>query len=475
MEGFKMKKLILASIAIIAVLAACKKEVPVVDSANSGLKFTVSTENVKTTLESGDKVCWQPDDIISICGVDYKIAAIHDDASIATFEKVDPGMPDPEPFEGKYRAVYPVTLGSGSELQLPEHQTYLPGNSLSAVSPMYAESETTDLVFTNICGILELAVKGTGTVTKVEVKDAEKCLWGSCAINDGAAEITYNNPDDIKEHIGGVVLDCISEIKLSEDDPTMFRVALPAGEYSNLSFVFYNETGAPCEFCLKPESTAVITKNTIYPINVSVAFNNTGLEVGRFSVGEGRQVVFSSGNLYTEELGTPNIENYIYSNAYVYGRYRHQLPWQDWGSYYENYTGQKWRVLTSAEWKYLLEKRPMATDGPRYLNATETPIVVSGVKYYGLLIFPDDYSGNAETETYTWAKMQRLGIAFLPATGCDYLSTEDGAKKYGRYWAADYLDGNLAYNISFGPSGVSAYNAFSMKAGYAVRLVKEIK
>ncbi|MCQ2184269.1 MAG: hypothetical protein MJY62_02535 [Bacteroidales bacterium] len=471
-----MKKILLASIALIAVLAACSKENSVVKPVDKGLTFTVSTEGVKTILEGEDKVCWLPDDMISICGIPYRIQEIKEDQSCAIFEKMDPGLPDPEPWDGKYIAVYPVTLGSYPEIQLPQEQYYNHPNSLSAVSPMYAESESTDLVFTNVCGILSLVVKGTGTVKKVEVKDAEKCLWGSCAINDGAAEITYEEEDEIKEHLSGVVLNCSEGVELSEDWETVFLVALPVGEYSNLSFVFYNDADTPCEFCLRSEATAVITKNTIYPIHVSVTFPNPGLEVGSFSVGEGKQVIFSTGNLYTvaEMDNTPVIENYLYSNAYIYGRYAHQLPWNDWGNHYFEQTGEEgWRMLTSAEWKYLLEERQ--TSGPRYLNATETPVVVSGVKYYGLLIFPDDYSGDAGIETYTWAKMQRLGIAFLPATGCDYIPAGDGVRKYGRYWAGDDINVYMACNMAFGPSGVSAHNAFGKYAGYAVRLVHDIE
>ena len=99
-----MKKYLFASLAAIAVLAGCSKEMNTPEPQEKGLTFTVSTEEVKTVLEEGDKVTWQSTDQISICGVHYRVAEIKEDASCAIFEKVNPSDPDPVPSDGKYRA-----------------------------------------------------------------------------------------------------------------------------------------------------------------------------------------------------------------------------------------------------------------------------------------------------------------------------------------------------------------------------------
>lgn len=468
-----MKKYLFASLAAIAVLAGCSKEMNTPEPQDKGLTFTVSTEEVKTVLEEGDKVSWQETDQITVCGIYYKVAEIKEDASCAVFEKVNPSDPDPVPSDGKYRAYYPA--GIDTEMKLPQVQSYVAPNSLAAVSPMYAESETTDLVFTNICGLLELVVKGQGTVSRIDVKDAEKSLYGPFTVNEGAAQVDYDTEEEEKEHLDGISLNCGDGVYLSTDNAAAFRIALPVGEYSQLSFIFYSDAQVPCEFCLKPETSVTISKNTIYPVNVNVEFSASGSNTGTFTVGEGRRVTFSTGNLTVDE-GIPFIEDYFMNNEYVYGRFTHQMGWQDFSEKYKEIIGEEWRMLSSTEWQYLLEKRQMvSSSAPRYLNATDGPVVISGVKYYGLLIFPDDYDGNAETETYTWAKMQKLGIAFLPATGCDYLSAEDGRAKYGRYWAADEINGQFACSMAFGPAGVNSYNAFGKSAGYNVRLVMDVE
>lgn len=469
-----MKKYLFTLLAVIAVLAGCSKEKNMPEPQDKGLTFTVSTGEVKTVLEEGDKVAWQETDRITVCGIYYKVAEIKEDASCAVFEKVNPSDPDPVPSEGKYRAYYPA--GIAAEMKLPGEQSYIAPNSLAAVSPMYAESETTNLVFTNICGLLELVVKGRGIVSGIDVKDARRSLYGPFTVSGGTAHLNYDTEEEEKEHLDGISLNCGDGVSLSADDAVVFRIALPAGEYSNLSFIFYSDTRVPCEFCLKPETSATISRNTIYPVNVKVEFSAGESTTGTFTVSEGRKVTFSTGNLTVDEGGIPFIEDYFMNNGYVYGRFTHQMGWQDFYAKYRETIGQEWRMLSSAEWQYLLEKRQMASSSaPRYINATDGPVVISGVKYYGLLIFPDDYSGNAQTQTYTWAKMQRLGIAFLPATGCDYLPEEDGRAKYGRYWAADEINDLFACNIAFGPSGVSPYNCFGKSAGYNVRLVQDVK
>ena len=57
--------------------------------------------------------------------------------------------------DGPYYAIYPAGIASGSEsITLPAEQTCSNGTHFTA--PMYAYSTTSNLVFKNLCGVLQL-------------------------------------------------------------------------------------------------------------------------------------------------------------------------------------------------------------------------------------------------------------------------------------------------------------------------------
>ena len=485
----KMKRYIIAILGCAAVLAACSKEdvIDVNNTVNTGKQFSATIERTKTVLSDEDKVFWEENDEISVNGIIYVATVDSEDPSKATFTKKVEEDPDPEMVEGKYLAYYPATLGEGT---LPSVQTYNEGKSLADINPMYAESSTLSLSFSNICGLFEINLTGEGNVTSVKVSDGAKGLSGAFTVVDNTAVLTT----EALAAAVGVSLDCGAGVALSEDAKP-FYVAVPAGEYEALTIKAYNDEGKEFVTELKSGVKATIERNTIYPITLAAVFGEPGPLSGVFSVASGRKIQFSVGNLYYSN-NTWQVE----SNQYAYGEgwdagHVSLFAWTDagdkgygadaayvatdatkvdWGKIYCQSNGiatGTWKTLTSAEWKYLLDTRVMKNNFVRYTSTMENPVEIEGKDYCGLFIYPDNYAGTVVDGTFTWKSIADKGIVFLAAAGNRNGTAVAGQGQYGYYWAGDSINTAISQNIRFSSNGVTSYNAFGRYMGYAVRLV----
>lgn len=487
-----MKKYTYIILACILVLAGCTKEqADGVSDRASSLRFTAGIELTKTSLAGADKVAWAPDDLISVNGVIFKIEEIDgSNPSNATFVKADGQAPDPEPVDGKYSAYYPAGIAT-SGLVLPEVQNYVSGNDLSSVNPMYAESGNFALHFCNVCGLLELKLMGEGTVTAIEVDDENTALSGAATVSGKAAVLN----SEAVGTLAGVVLRCGEGVAIDAMGKS-FYIALPAGNYSSLSINVINDAGKVSAFSLKDNVTASVSRNTIHPITLPVVFTEPAPLKGVFSVSATESVRFACGNLWYGQNGWA-VESVQYGKAEAWDTEHVSLfTWTDNGSQSGSYTATSstvvdwgadyclqngleagsWTTLSSAQWRYLLEERPMKTAStPRFTNAVKSGIMVGGAKCHGLLLYPDDYEGSGITGDVSWTWLKKKGIVFLPAAGCRNGSEISGVDAYGYYWAKDSLNPLMSYNVQFGAAATEGYNAFGRYMGYAVRLVNFVQ
>ncbi|MBO5404409.1 MAG: hypothetical protein J6A13_00210 [Paludibacteraceae bacterium] len=253
--------------------------------------------------------------------------------------------------------------------------------------------------------------------------------------------------------------------------------------------------------------------------------------IGVFSVGEGKTVTFSKGNLqYTQStntwsfaenqydyIGTDNVTGGSVSSNPTYGDEKDgtaladkvdlfgwstsatnfgvstSTDWEndylgsfvDWGT---NKIGadapNTWRTLTKDEWDYLLNTRTNA-------SVLKGVAQVNGVN--GLIFLPDNWtcpsgvtfksgfhSSNggdyyAAYQTFTadqWSKLEAAGAVFLPASGCRDSLGVGSVQVYGSYWSATEYDGGYAYYLYFFSDVASVY--YSCDFGQSVRLVKDL-
>lgn len=237
---------------------------------------------------------------------------------------------------------------------------------------------------------------------------------------------------------------------------------------------------------------------------------------GAFSIGQGRYVLFSPGNLQYQAstklwrfaqqqydyIGDDNTKVSTTYNGWIdlFGWGTGNNPtltsttnskystFIDWGS---NKIGNDevgtWRTLTSDQWNYI--------ENERY-NATNLIGIAQVAGVNGLILLPDDwncpdgitfnagYSSNSfsSQNIYTaskWQKLEDAGAVFLPAAGCRRNGTTiEDVQREGKYWCSD-LGSDI--NGYYGPCviAIDAYQTYIGIAsyrynGYSVRLVKDL-
>lgn len=234
---------------------------------------------------------------------------------------------------------------------------------------------------------------------------------------------------------------------------------------------------------------------------------------GVFSVGNGKQVRFSQGNLqyqastdtwrFAEQqydcIGNSNSNISLFYQGWVdlfgWGTsgYNDVKPWlTDYSMEANSITGTKydwglnnaisnggnqaglWHLLTIDEWGYIVNSR----NGSRFAKAT-----VNNVR--GLLLLPDGWStvtyalnavndaqGGFESNYISatdWSDvLEANGVVFLPCAGIREGTTVNYVNGFGRYWSSTYIE--KARSLFIHQSDVRPESA-DYRNGFSVRLV----
>lgn len=238
---------------------------------------------------------------------------------------------------------------------------------------------------------------------------------------------------------------------------------------------------------------------------------------GVFSVGNGKQVHFSKGNLQYQAstdtwrfaenqydcIGNPNSNISLFYQGWVdlfgWGAtgYNDIKPWltdyemdptsitgtkYDWGlnnaiSNGGNQAGL-WHLLTIEQWEYLVNGR----SGSRFAKAT-----IGDVR--GLMLLPDgwndtiyalkgvnDAAGGFESnlvDVQNWTiRLEANGVVFLPCAGLREGTVVSYVNGFGRYWSSTYIE--KARSLFFLQGDVRPEGA-DYHSGFAVRLIQDIK
>ena len=264
-----MKKIILFAALAAFALTSCQQDITFEENKPEGLVFTATTEipATKTALDASLNVVWQAGDEIVIVDGDSHIGTYTTTASgdtKATFTHNSGSEATSSP----YRAWYPTTLYNNITftLILPATQTYTAGNI--AGNPMYAESETANLSFKNLCGIIKLNISTTQTGKKVRkiVLSADQGMSGE--ISNVATLGT--DPTAAVSGTAGVTLDCGTEGVEIGSTAIPFYIAVPANSYSNLKIMVITTDN---EFQTRTaKSDIVVGRSSIS--DITLGFNN---------------------------------------------------------------------------------------------------------------------------------------------------------------------------------------------------------
>ena len=134
-----------------------------------------------------------------------------------------------------------------------------------------------------------------------------------------------------------------------------------------------------------------------------------------------------------------------------------------------------WRTLSTNEWQYLFNTRTMEKDGARFENLTSSGITVEGVTFKGVVLFPDDFTDQADWKTKykTWKALNDAGIVLLPAAGYRFGSKVEGVGVNGRRWSSTANGSNNAYVVYFSGSNLWPDSSYNRNGGFSVRLITE--
>ena len=239
--------------------------------------------------------------------------------------------------------------------------------------------------------------------------------------------------------------------------------------------------------------------------------------IGVFSVGEGKTVTFSPGNLQyhpandewrfaesqLDYIGDANSNCSLTYNGWLdlfgWSTRRNKfgvststdfsdyyVPFVDWGrNKIGNDVPNTWRTLSSTEWDYLLNTRA---------NASSLIGIACVNNVNGLILLPDNWTCPSDVtfksgfhssygvdyyaayQTFTagqWSKLESAGAVFLPASGNRYGSNISLVRYSGRYWSASAARDKFVYSPGFDSDAVIMFSNFCCY-GQSVRLVKDI-
>ena len=254
----------LMSIVALFSLASCQKE------ESTKVLFSGSIEKAtvdsKTSINIANKtgtVKWESGDQVAIYdqGASYTLEAIPtSDNTTADFTG------DATPSGGPYYAIYPAGIATGSaSITLPAEQNCTDGTHFTA--PMYAYSSTSNLMFKNLCGVLQLNLPAMNkTIASIELTTPNNNICGDFAIDynggDPQLNCTANGGHKLTLNCGKQGMDCSNGLT--------FYIYLPADDYTNMTFAI-EATDRSC--CLKhfedADNPITIVRNTYYPTTLS--------------------------------------------------------------------------------------------------------------------------------------------------------------------------------------------------------------
>ncbi len=260
--------------------------------------FSAVTEGSATRTELSDNgddtytVLWTVGDVININGstltlqTEAQPAGYGPGETKGQFAGANPAAAGSSPF---YKAVYPASLRDRwGYYDLPAEQSYVAGGV--DAFPMYAESDTPSLSFKNLCGLIQLNLKGEKSVSSITLVDKDetpKPMCGRFTVSSNAAVISSGN--------AGTTLICGSPVALNTENFTTFFITVPAAEYGKLRIIVEATDGTTCT--LTANKTIVVERSKITPINISSpAFRNESAMITYTTTNTTKPNVFTGGS-----------------------------------------------------------------------------------------------------------------------------------------------------------------------------------
>ena len=301
-----MKRSIVIAAFAALVLTACEQKIDIIEVPQSSdpVVFTARTESTstKTALsENGgayDVVWREGDQITLVDGAATPNVGLYTTTSTTT-EATFTFVPESgsEASTAPYKAWYPASIYNDGTPTLPATQQYVEGNI--GCAPMFASSNTTELQFKNLGGIICLNLSTSMSEISVSSISMSATQPMSGPISNVASLSSETPVAATLTGSAGVTLDCGAGVAIN-GTAKPFYIAVPANTYTGLSVTVTTTAGAFQTFTLKSERTVVVGRNQIVAINLSAnnIHSEYNLTAGNVTVlaGETATVTGSNGN-----------------------------------------------------------------------------------------------------------------------------------------------------------------------------------
>lgn len=309
------KNMILAAAAAASTILlslSCTKQDDI-QSVSEAKIFTASIEQIqtKTVLVDQVKVNWSEGDLVNINGTAvYSATPTGNGTAEFTFVKGEPTE------ASEYRALYPASLFNGEGFHFPKVQEYQSGR-LNA--PMFAFSDTKELKFRNMCGVVCFALTGNAKVRGIELRADYNALCGAVELDPQTAVAKIVDP--LTDETNKVALDCGENgVQLDVKTPTYFFIYVPATTFKD-GTLHTTIVGIKGNSLMSSTiyNNVTVERNYIYTFNMEIndSDDEEGQVVERIGIGEtnilpgeftvdknGTKVKFTSGNVvWTSQYG----------------------------------------------------------------------------------------------------------------------------------------------------------------------------
>ena len=266
-----MKKFVLLISVVALFVVSCEQSKNIDDGCVEKHRLTACTESSRTTLGDDNSVLWSAGDQIAVLGTKNDQSTYN----VGGYLLVEGAGTTSAIFEGSlgaaydtYSAFYPATMYKGASLSgmilfymPPQGVVYTERNFVDRANPMYAvASADKGLAFKNLCGILELQIKGEGSLSAITIQ-TNKAISGYFLVLDGNTQLYGAQGYD---QYGVIEASVSPAITLSANTPRSLYVILPPATYDMLSITTTDTAGKSTT--VTTNSSIVVERSRITPV-----------------------------------------------------------------------------------------------------------------------------------------------------------------------------------------------------------------
>lgn len=343
------------------------------------------------------------------------------------------------------------------------------GKVKQSISKVTTNSEGTALAF-EANDVFTFGQEGDAVYGTITIQDANGNYTATVNYTDETAlfnttftAIHGENPSKISEGYStlaaAVQHACYETVFTISYDNANEKYSLASAENSdiviNLKSAFIKALSAESTTLGGDPITVEADKYYVVPVGKAMGTSGNNTLAGQiyslgkvfaFSVSATKKVAFSSGNL--QKVGS-QYQFAASQTEYVGAESGEKIDLFQWADNFDTYISG-WRVLTDAEWNYLID------------NHTKQWKTVNNVN--GLVILPDECTANISDD---WATLEAAGAVFLPC----------GTTSEGKYWSSSPtpIGSSQAVYLYFNSDGRVYVTSSRSNRRYAVRLVRSLQ